>query len=516
MDFPGGLLRCRLLWCVDVARRRSKKGSVAMVVFRHVEPSPAAETSGAGGRGHHLPAMKLAPACAADSPFLQGGFAPVADELDVADLPVRGALPEGLAGTFLRNGPNIAFPPLSYTFPFDGDGMIHAVSFRDGRVSYRNRFVETRGLKVERRAGRAVYGGVFAPILPDATVIGPDGDPGPFKNTANTSVIHHAGRTLALWEGGLPTELGPHLETLGLYDFDGRITDAFTAHPKHDPATGELVAFRYAARPPYIKVFVIDAAGRVQREVPLDTPVPFMVHDFAVTDAHMVFFLCPVVLDFAAASQGGSPLAWQPERGTRIAVMPRDQRGTVQWFETEPFFVFHFLNAFADGGRITVDYVQYAGLGADVSGPPPCLWRAELDLGSGTVVRRQLSDRPSEFPRVDPALMGRRNRYGWTPTSGEQRGAPATFAALARYDLASGQTEIHDFGAGQEVGEPVFIPRPHARKEADGWIGTYVYDHAADASRFVLLNAIDIARPPLAEVMLPRRVPHGFHGTWIS
>ncbi|CAH2603331.1 Dioxygenase [Rhodovastum atsumiense] len=489
-----------------------------MQTRRHAVPLRGPQTDGAGGRpAHHLPVNDLAASPAADNPFLQGAYAPVGDECDLSDLPVRGALPEGLQGSFLRNGPNVAFPPLSYSYPFDGDGMVHALSFRGGRVAYRNRFVETRGLRAERRAGRALYGSVLAPVLPEPALIGPDGDPGPIKNTANTNVIHHAGRTLALWEGGLPTELGPQLETIGLYDFDGQITDAFTAHPKPDPASGELVAFRYRLRPPFLVGFVIDAEGRVARRIELEAPVPVMLHDFAATATHMVFFLCPVVLDPEAVAKGGSMLSWQPERGTRIAVVPRDGAGPVRWFETEPFFVFHFLNAFDAGGRIVVDYVQYAGFGPAVAAAaPPCLWRAELDPGTGRVERRPLSDRRAEFPRVDPAVLGRPNRHGWSTGNGATPGHAASFGALIHYDLGSGATELHDFGPGQAVGEPVFIPRPGGKGEADGWIGAWVYDQGSDTSRFVLLEALAIGRPPVAEVMLPRRVPHGFHGNWVA
>ena len=448
------------------------------------------------------------------NPFLEGGFAPVRDEITVEDLKVRGAIPPELDGVYLRNGPNPAYQPLSYTFPFDGDGMVHALRLRDGRAAYRNRFVLTAGLRAERRAGRAIYGGVLSPHPVDPALIGADGDPSPFKNTANTNIIRHAGHILALWEGGPPTEIDDHLTTIGPYDFGGRLPNAMTAHPKLDPATGEMLAFRYGFLPPYLVFSVIDAAGRLVREVPLDLDASVMVHDFAITTRHAVFFLCPVILDIAGATRGGRLLDWQPARGTRIAVVPRDGEGPVRWFDSEPFFVFHFMNAHEQDGRITIEYIRHAGFGR-ASGGSPCLWRMELDLTAGTARPSQLTDRSAEFPRIDPAVEGRANRTGWSLVRGAHRGLPGTFAALARYDLASGELVIHDFGRGQEVDEPVFIPRPGATREADGWIGAYVYNHARDSSRFVLLDAIELAAPPVAEIALPRRVPHGFHGNWM-
>lgn len=448
------------------------------------------------------------------NPFLLGGFAPVADELTVDDLPVHGTIPAGLDGVYLRNGPNPAFKPISYTFPFDGDGMVHALRLRDGRAAYRNRFVLTPGLRAERRAGRALYGGMRTPLPVDPALTGPGGDPGPFKNTANTNIVRHAGRILALWEGAPPTELDAGLQTIGPYDFGGALPHAFTAHPKFDPQTGEMLAFRYAGIPAELVFTRIDAAGRVLSQVPLGVS-GFMVHDFAVTARHAVFLLCPVVLDLDAVARGGRVLDWQPSRGTRIAVLERDGAVPVRWFDTEAFFVFHFMNAQEADGRIAVDYIQHASFGGGHGGPP-CLWRIELDLAAGTLRRSQISDRGAEFPRIDPAVEGRPYRYGWSLVRGARRGPPGTFAALGKYDLATGALAIHDFGPGQEVDEPVFIPRPGATGEADGWIGAYVYDHAQDASRFVLLDAVDIAAPPVAEISLPRRVPHGFHGNWMA
>ena len=157
------------------------------------------------------------------NPFLQHGYAPVADELSVDNLAVRGEVPREISGTYLRNGPNPAYPPISYTYPFDGDGMVHGLTFDGGNVAYRNRFVLTAGLRADRRAGRTIYGGLMNPIVPDPRFVPPDGDPNRFKNVANTNVVRHAGRILALYEGDLPYELTPTLETNGLYDFAGKL-----------------------------------------------------------------------------------------------------------------------------------------------------------------------------------------------------------------------------------------------------------------------------------------------------
>ena len=290
-----------------------------------------------------------------------------------------------------------------------------------------------------------------------------------------------------------------------------------TAHPKLDPVTGEMLMFRYANRPPYLLYSLVDASGAVTRQVPIDTPVPFLVHDFAVTPTHVVFILCPAVFDEAAAERGGPALAWRPELGTRVAAVRRDGEGAQRWFHTDPFFVRHVMNAHESAGRITIDYVQHGAFMAP--GAPPCLWRLTLDLagggGGGGAERRQIDDRTGEFPRVDPARAGLPNRYGWLAVRGGASGPPGTMGALARYDLAGGAVTVHDFGPGREVDEPVFVPRPGATEEGDGWIMAYVYDRAADGSVCAILDAREIGRAPVAEIVMPRRVPHGLHGNWM-
>jgi carotenoid cleavage dioxygenase len=172
--------------------------------------------------------------------------------------------------------------------------------------------------------------------------------------------------------------------------------------------------FRYAFKPPYLSLTVVDPNGSVARQVPLDVPAPFMVHDFVITAQYAAFFLCPVVFDFAKAKSGGSPLNWEPERGTRIAVVRRDGSGTIRWFDADAFFVFHFMNAYEAESRIVVDYIQHDAFGRSF-GRRPSLWRATIDLSSGTIKREQIDDRPGELPRVDPRVVGRPNRYGFMP-----------------------------------------------------------------------------------------------------
>jgi carotenoid cleavage dioxygenase-like enzyme len=177
--------------------------------------------------------------------------------------------------------------------------------------------------------------------------------------------------------------------------------------------------------------------------------------------------------------------------------------------------VFHPLNAYEQDGSVILDVVRYARLwdGPNDRFDPAHLTRWTIDLGAGTVKEEQLDDRAIEFPRVDPRVVGRSHRYGYALES--PVGVGGEHATLVKYDQQSGDTKSHDFGAGREPGEPVFVPRQASTAEDDGWVLTYVYDAARDTSDFVILDAQGFAAPPEAVVALPQRVPFGFHGSWI-
>ena len=248
------------------------------------------------------------------SAFLKGNYAPVHDELSTT-VPVLGDLPEGLRGTLFRNGPNPHVPPAEPYHWFTGDGMVHAITLADGRASYCNRWVRTPRFVAEAAAGRALFAGFGQPLTPEARAL----DTG----VANTHVIEHAGKLLALEEAHLPTRLDPaDLATLGYDNFGGGLSGRFTAHPKRDPQTGQLVFFSYSATGPLTPGMswgTIEADGRVSRREVFEAPYCSMVHDFAVTATHIVFPVLPLTGDFGRAMSGRPPFAWEPERAVSLA-----------------------------------------------------------------------------------------------------------------------------------------------------------------------------------------------------
>jgi carotenoid cleavage dioxygenase-like enzyme len=452
-------------------------------------------------------------------PYLSGVWEPVHDELVATDLPVTGPLPAGLVGSYLRNGPNPVFAPLGRYHLFDGDGMLHGVRLEDGKASYRNRWIESAALGVERRAGRSLYGGLSEFKMPDPEVMA---EGGPMKNTANTHVVRHAGRTFALLEAARPTQVGPDLETLGEYDYDGALVGPMTAHPKIDPVTGEMIFFGYNPFPPYLRVHVADASGRLVRTVEVDLPAPVMMHDVAVSSRYVILFDLPAVFDLPSMLAGGPGIRWEPSNGSRIGVLDRqDLDAPPRWFDMDDFWMFHTLNAYDDGTAVVVEGCRTdrlnAAFGEDepVRAAPPTLHRWRIDLASGRVTDEQLDDRPGDFPRVNDDRAGLNTRYGYVARATRWNDDDVVFDGFVKHDLHGGTSAVYEYGQGTVAGEPVFAPDPERTGDDDGgWILNYVYDRAEDRSDFVVVDAAAMAE--VARVHLPRRVPSGFHGNWFA
>jgi carotenoid cleavage dioxygenase-like enzyme len=431
--------------------------------------------------------------------FQRGNYAPVTDELTEFDLPVEGAIPPELDGWYLRNGPN---PRQATAHWFTGDGMIHGVRIEGGRAAwYRNRWVRTESFEN------------------DFPLYNADGTRNLHSSIANTHVVNHAGKTLALVESSLPYEISNDLETLGAYDFGGKLVDSMTAHPKICPTTGELHFFGYGnIFQPHVTYHRADASGELTINRPLDVPALTMMHDFALTAKHVVFMDLPIVfnLDVALKGDGDMPYRWDDNYGARLGVLRRDDPfGEVRWFEIDPCYVFHVANAFettaASGTRIILQAVRYPELWRDSGGfeADGVLWSWTIDLQAGKVTERQLDDRAVEFPRIDDRLATLPARYAVSVGDGR----------LVRYDLTTGDAVEHAFGTVESPGGPgeaVFVPGPGPADESSGWYLGYVYDPVRDGSDLVIIDASEFAAPPVARIKLPQRVPYGFHGNWIS
>ncbi|HXQ21167.1 MAG TPA: carotenoid oxygenase family protein [Candidatus Acidoferrales bacterium] len=431
--------------------------------------------------------------------YLRGNFAPIMDEATAFDLPCDGAIPPELRGLYLRNGPNPKAGDPGHWFA--GDGMVHGVRLERGRaVWFRNRWVRTRA------------------FVEGAELVDANGNVDHSVGVANTNIFGHAGRLFALVESSWPTEMTRELDTIGPCDFGGRLTTSMTAHPKLDPVTGALHFFGYRFLPPYLTYHRLDAAGTLVQSAVIDVRGPAMIHDFAITERHIIFMDLPIVFNFERAMRRhGFPYEWSDDYGARLGVMPHGGGSAdVRWFETAPCYVFHPLNAFEDGDRIVLDVARYDELwrGGPDTFSPAFLHRWTIDLSAGTVGERRLDDRPIEFPRVDDRRAGRRHRYGYAVTNAANVGEQAM--QLVKYDLATGAATAHDFGPGCMPAEGAFVPAGGSAGEDEGYVLLYVYDAARNASDLVILDAARFAGRPVATIHLPQRVPFGFHGNWIA
>jgi carotenoid cleavage dioxygenase len=445
---------------------------------------------------------------AVQNPYLLGNFAPVRDERDDT-LDVTGAIPPELDGLLLRNGPNPVLDPDPVRYHwFLGDGMLHGIELAKGAARYRNRWVRT--------SAACAALGEPAPTDAPPPVNGIDG-------MANTHVIAHAGRIYALVESSLPTEVRPDLSTVGAVDFDGKLTTPFTAHPKVDPVTGELHFFGYDFfGPPYVRYHVLDAAGALVKTEPIAIPGPVMMHDFAITHRSVVFLDLPVVFDLALVGKQPFPFTWRPEHGARVGVMPRSGGSDdVVWCDLDPCYAYHPLNAYDDtDGTVVLDIARYDDMfKTEVFGPgassPPTLDRWTINPGARTVATERIDDVAQEFPRIDERLTGRVHRYGYATevAVGEHWEG---LGGLRKHDLVAGTVERHDPGAGRQAAEGVFVPSSPDAGEDEGWVLSIVYDATRDASDLVIVDATDFSGPPVATVHLRRRVPFGFHGSWVA
>ncbi len=455
----------------------------------------------------------------------------VTTELDCWVDGVEGTIPPALQGTLYRNGPGRLERGGQWVHhPFDGDGMILAVGFHQGRAYLRNRFVRTGGWLEEEEAGKWLYRGVFGTQKPGGSLA--NAFDLRLKNIANTNVIDWGGNLLALWEAGSPTALDPTtLATHGLTTMGGVLgsNESFSAHPRLDPGhNGEprLVNFGLKTGPrSTIRLMEFNQDGQLayQRQ---DRFQGFaFLHDFALTPHWAVFLKnaldfnpLPYVLGRRGAAQC---LRSRPGRGGEFWLIPRGAGQTMVIPATEGF-VFHHVNAWEEGTTVSVDSIHYADFPAvdpeeDFRHvafdqlPAGQLERCTIDLVNGHVERQRLSGRCCEFATTAPQCQGQRHRFVWMAVAHQEVGN-APLQAIEKLDLETGERWLWSAAPRGFVSEPVLVPHPHPSGEDDGWILTVVWNGERRASDVVILQAADLRQQ--AVLHLPLAIPHGLHGSW--
>ena len=458
-----------------------------------------------------------------DNPFLQGNFAPIRMECDAPDVVIRGELPKDLTGVLYRIGPDPQFAPVGAHHWFGGDGMVHMFRVENGRVSYRNRYVRTQKFELEKKAGKALVN-YFDPM---------NGDPSvpifELDGLANTNIVWHGGKLLALEEGHLPFELDSEtLVSKGPWSFEDGYQGPMTAHPKFDPDTGEMLFFGYMAGGPFsddITYQVVDAGGKLTRSDRFKAPFPSMVHDFITTDRDVIFPIFPITGSLERAMKGENPFQWEPDKGSHIGVLSRNAGvDQIRWFDMDPAYVFHPMNAYRDGDVIRAHVMQFKTMNLDFGDPAgddgeqtgARLVEWEIDLGSNSnqVNWKYLDDLVGEFPRIDERRMGLSYRHGYYAAS--RGGNGFGFNALVHQDHVTGARTDYQLPEGDSTSEPVFVPKSPDSAEGDGYLVSVIFRAAENRSDLAFFDAAALDKGPFARAELATRVPHGFHGNWRS
>lgn len=443
----------------------------------------------------------------APHPLLTGLHRPMTEELTLTDLVVDGIIPAELDGRYVRIGPNpVDADPRSYHF-FTGDGMLHGIRIADGRAHwYRNRWIRSKAVAKARGVAAA---------------------PGPrhIFDTVNTSILGHANGAYALVEAGsTPVRFDETLEGQRFDDFGGTLPGSFTAHPRRDPATGELHAICYEATDPKrVRYNIIDTVGRVRRTVVIPVAHGPLIHDCAITDRFVIVLDLPLTLSLRTVVSGhGFPYRWNASHPARLGLLPRDgDAEDMIWIALDPCFVFHTANAYdLPDGRVILDVIAYDRMFSDENdGPdsnPRGFERWTIDPLARTVTRQMIDATPQELPRIDERRTGRPYRYAYAMGLPDEIGETLVGEApLFKHDLEAGTRQAHIFGKGRVAGEFMFVARGEGTAEDDGWLIGLVIDAGGHSTALEIIDARAIDAPPVAVVRLPHRVPPGIHGTWL-
>ncbi len=459
---------------------------------------------------------------------LSGNNAPIHDELVIDELEVEGRLPSDFNGMYVRNGPNPFFQPDWRYHSFDGDGMVHSVRFQNGKASYRNRWVRTSALAEEQAAGRTLWTGIREKQRLDR----PDE---PMKNTSNTDVKYHAGRLMTMWyRSGMPYELDPEtLETVGRADYGGAL-DRISAHSRPDEITGELMWFDYGTQPPYMRYGVIGPDGKSCTNIEVPLPGPRLPHDMAITPHYSILHDFPLLLDDEAWKLGRYKLNFNPDMPTRFAVVPRHgSAADIRWFDAKPCYLLHVVNAWEEGDEIVMVGTPYRTY-EDAHGRIDArrleqtihhrqrdfwLYEWRFDLRTGHTHERVIDDLlNTEFPVINSAFQGLPTRFSYHIVFPHGGTGDARFGGLAKIDHRTGAFVAWSEGPTSYYNEPGFAPRDGATAEDDGYLVGFAWNALKERSEIHVFDARghEFGRGPIARLVMPRRVPSGFHATYVS
>jgi all-trans-8'-apo-beta-carotenal 15,15'-oxygenase len=439
---------------------------------------------------------------------------------------IEGKIPDELRGVFFRNGPGLfERGGQRYQHWFDGDGLVNAWRFTDTGVSHQARFVRTEKFIAENAAGEFLVPAFGSAIKAKKPIRSNDS-----TNTANTNVIPVGDKLIAMWEGGSAYELDAKtLTTRGAVTWAPELKSMpFSAHPKVE-ADGTF--WNFGTMFGKMVIYHISAKGELLRHAIFDTPASGMVHDFAVSQKHLVFLLPPIGIDREALKAGksfGEAMTWNANDSVKILIVEKADFTKRRMLELPAFMVFHFGNAWEENGVIRVDYVKsdnldivgqrmpqmMRGENPDYSETPSVATFLSIDLRRGrtSIVTRT---EPVEFPRVDPRYVARRNRHVWYPAT-VGSGKDGRFDSVMRVDVDGGRNDVFTFGGDVQLEEHIVVAKPGTSKEGEGWLVGVGFDVGRQQTFATVFDALNLSAGPLAIARLPYWVPTCFHGNFLA
>jgi carotenoid cleavage dioxygenase len=477
--------------------------------------------------------LTMSPDTMAINPFLHGPFQSNDKEYvaDTDSLRVIGEIPKNLHGMYVRNTHNQVHEPLGIYHPFDGDGMLHAVLFENGKATYRNSFIRTTGFYAEAAAGRSLWPGMMQPGLAARRGWG---SMGAMKDNAGTDIACHGGKLIAsMSQGSEPWRLDPlTLETIGPdAAWAQRIPDGIASHYKIDVRTGEMMFFNYPEKPPYMNYGVIDRNNKLVHYVPIDLPGARWPHDLGITRRYTVLHDLPLYFEPEALKRGEHNLVFNRDQPARFGIIPRyGNTAQVRWFEATCCYILHITNCFEDGDEVVMDGCIMPGFkkppvseGADVYDKMKAnldkhnnktfMHRWRFNMTTGQTREERIDDEVTEFPVCNNDYVGQPYRYSYNVL---YKKGDWLFSGLKRYDMTTGAMARHEYGAGRYGSEPQIGLVEGAKAEDDGYVVTMVADMNDNSSEIMLLRADDLAAGPVARIILPERMNIGTHACWVE
>ncbi|MEH6715211.1 carotenoid oxygenase family protein [Parasphingorhabdus flavimaris] len=462
-------------------------------------------------------------------PYLNGAWTPLMEEVDATDLEViEGAIPDDIDGIYLRNTENQIHQPLGRHHPFDGDGMIHQISFQNGKANYRNRFVKTRCFDAEQSAEQSLWGGLMDG--PGTSLRPGFGAHGSLKDSSSTDIVVHAGKAIStFYQCGEGYVLNPEtLEPEGLAPWVP--IDGISAHPRVDENTGEMMFFNYSKFAPYMHYGVVDKDHKLVHYVPIELPGPRLPHDMTFSENWSILNDLPVFWDEELLKRNIHAVRFHDDMPSRFALIPRHgDPSEIRWFEAAPTYVLHWLNAYEEGDEVIMD-----GYFQEDPSPPPIaeagehghlmayldehsfksrLHRWRFNLKDGTTTEERLDDRIVEFGMINQQYSGRKYRYVYSTVA---KPGWFLFCGFIKHDLETGESETVTLDDGRYASEAPFAPRINSQSEDDGYLVSFIMDENSGTSECILIDAKNFEAGPVCRIKLPHKICSGTHSTWVS